>query len=162
MIVPASNPREKKENFCLCLILLMQIRGQFVFTSQLLHGISCKLPIKNGWRSTNSLARMAYSSIYTLLRTQTDSIWSYLPSMRRMTQESAARHSMNTCVNWKSTVIWFGNTQTYLIFTLRPALRTSVRIPISTKKESISRKIRLANPLLAMNPQHKFLVRQMK
>ena len=139
MIAPTSNPREKKENFSLCPILLLQIRGQFVFTSQPLHGISCKLPIKNGWLSTNNSARMDCSSIYTLRRTQTDSIWSYLPSMRRTMPESAARHSMNTCANWKSTAILYGNTPMYLIFTPLPVRRTSVRTPISIKKESILR-----------------------
>ena len=106
----------------LCLMQLMQIKRVFVFTSQPFHGISCKLIIKNGWLSTNSLARTACSCIYTSLRTQMASIWSYLPSMQRTTPESAARHSMSTCANWKSTAIWFGDTNSFDFYTTaRPA-----------------------------------------
>jgi len=144
----------------LCPIQLTQIRRVFVFTSHLFPVISCKSPMRTGWRSTSSLGRMVCSCIYTSRRTQMASIWNCRRRMQRMTPESAARLFMSTCANWKSTAIWSGNTQTFLIFTLLPVRRTSVRTPISTRKESISSQIRLANPLLAVNPQHKHLVRQ--
>lgn len=139
----------------------MRIRRVSVFTSHLFPVISYKFPTRTGWRSTNNLAPMACSCIYTLQRMQMGIISACHRKMQRMTPESAARHSMITCANWKSTAIWSGNTQTCMIFTPLPVRRTSVHTPINTRKESISSQSRLANPLLAVNPQHKCLVRQM-